>query len=126
MTFAPSPHCCASFDSGRCRGRHPRQCRGVIELVAAAFRIPLAELSAPTRRSAAVAVARQMAMYLARVTLGLSYRDVAAGFGRDPRTVVHACRHVEDSREDPRIDAVITSLEQACNALALSSSGGEP
>jgi chromosomal replication initiation ATPase DnaA len=65
-------------------------------------------------------------MYLARVTLGLSYRDVAAGFGRDPRTVVHACRRIEDRREDPRLDAAMTSLERACSALALSVPGGEP
>lgn len=103
-----------------------RQCRAVAELVAAAFRVPVAELSARTRRTAVVAVARQTAMYLARVTLGLSYRDVAAGFGRDPRTVVHACRRIEDRREDPRVDAVMTYLERACGVLALASPGGEP
>jgi chromosomal replication initiation ATPase DnaA len=97
-----------------------------MELVAAVFRIPLAELAAPTRRTAAVATGRQTAMYLARVTLGLSYRDVAAGFGRDPHTVVHACCRIEDSREDPRVDAVMTGLERACSALALSTRRDEP
>jgi chromosomal replication initiation ATPase DnaA len=97
-----------------------------MELVATAFRVPLAELLATTRRRAAVATARQTAMYVARVALGLSYRDVAAGFGRDPRTVVHACRRIEDRREDPRLDAVLAGLETACASLAQPAAGGEP
>jgi chromosomal replication initiation ATPase DnaA len=126
MPLAPSPHRCESSGFAPHRCRHARQCRDVIELVAAAFHVPLAELTAPTRRTAAVAAARQTAMYLARVTLGLSYRDVAAGFGRDARTVVHACCRIEDRRDDPRVDAVMTSLETACGGLALSSPGYKP
>jgi len=101
-----------------------RQCRAIEHLVGAHARVPVAELAAPSRRSAPVALARQTAMYLARVVHGLSFRAVARGFGRDPRTVVHACRRVEDRRDDPGFDAFVTRLEIAC--AAASARGGEP
>jgi chromosomal replication initiation ATPase DnaA len=81
--------------------------------VASAFGIPLATLQAPSRGSAPVAFARQSAMYLAHVALGLSYTDVGRAFGRDRTTAAHACRLVESRRDDPRLDAMLGSLEQA-------------
>lgn len=39
----------------------------LVSLVAASFAVPPAELLSPTRRSAAAAFARQVAMYLAHV-----------------------------------------------------------
>jgi chromosomal replication initiation ATPase DnaA len=107
--------------AGNSRGR---ACRAIAELVAMSFRVPVAELAATTRRTERVAVARQAAMYLARVGVGLSYRDVGRGFGRDPRTVAHACRRIEDWRDDPRIDTFMARLERACTALAGSPPGG--
>ena len=50
--------------------------------VAAAFAVPVDELPAPPRRTAGVAFARQSAMYLAHVGLGLTPFYVgSAGFG---------------------------------------------
>lgn len=79
--------------------------------VAAAFIIPIGELRAATRRSATIAFARQNAMYLAHVALGLNYTDVGRAFGRDRTTAAHACRIVEDRRTDPGFDARLASLE---------------
>jgi chromosomal replication initiation ATPase DnaA len=79
----------------------------------AAFGHSRCELVAATRRSADVAFARQVAMYLAHVGAGLSMSEVGRGFGRDRTTVAHACRHVEDRRDDPRIEAMLVCLEAA-------------
>ncbi len=88
----------------------------VVEIVvAAAFTIPAAELRAATRRSAAVAFARQTAMYIARVKLRMNYDDVGRAFGRDRTTAAYACRLVEERREDPNIDALLSRLESLCS-----------
>jgi chromosomal replication initiation ATPase DnaA len=83
----------------------------VAAAVAAAFIIPIGELGATKRRSATTAFARQNAMYLAHVALGLNYTDVGRAFGRDRTTAAHACRVVEDRRTDPGFDARLALLE---------------
>ena len=55
--------------------------------------------------------ARQVAMYIATVGFGMSYARVAAALGRDRSTVQHACRAVEDRRDDPAFDRWIEALE---------------
>ena len=88
----------------------------VSHTVSSAFLVPASELQAPTRCRANVAKARQVAMYLAHVGLGLSYTDAGRLFGRDRTTVAHACRLVEERREDPRFDASLDYLEQTLRA----------
>ncbi len=69
-----------------------------------------AVLQAPTR-AAPVAAARQLAMYLAHVALGLPQTQVAQGFARHRRTVSHACGRVEDRRDDALFDAEVCAIE---------------
>lgn len=88
----------------------------VTHAVSSAFLVPVNELRAPTRCEARVARARQVAMYLAHVGLGLSYTDAGRLFGRDRTTVAHACRLVEERRDDPRFDASLDYLEQTLRA----------
>ena len=94
-----------------------RLCDVVALATAATSAVPMGELIAATRRSYSAAFARQSAMYLAHVTFGLSYSEVGRAFGRDRTTAAHACQLVEDRRDDPTIDAVLSSLENACAAL---------
>ena len=94
-----------------------RLCDLVALATAAAFAVPVGELIAATRRTPYVAFARQSAMYLAHVTFGLSYSEVGRAFGRDRTTAAHACRLIEERRDDPAVDAVLGSLENACGAL---------
>ncbi|MBN8964146.1 MAG: chromosomal replication initiator DnaA [Rhizobiales bacterium] len=82
-----------------------------------AFAVPVAELTATSRREPYVAFARQSAMYLAHVTFSLSYSEIGEAFGRDRTTAAHACRLVEDRRDDPAIDNLMASLETACAAM---------
>jgi chromosomal replication initiation ATPase DnaA len=81
--------------------------------VAAAFTVPIGELRAASRRGAPVALARQSAMYLAHVTLGLTFAEVGRVFGRDRTTAAHACRRIEDRRTEVCLDAALAELEQA-------------
>jgi hypothetical protein len=56
-------------------------------------------------------------MYLAHVAFGLSYSEVGRAFGRDRTTAAHACRLIEDRRDEPPVDALLGALEHACGAL---------
>lgn len=80
-------------------------------IVAASLRLPVARLHANSRCPAPVAFARQVAMYIAHVGLKQPVRDIARYFGRDRTTVTHACEVIEDRREDPDIDRLLTSIE---------------
>ncbi len=82
--------------------------------VAEAFGLPVAALFRMRRGSARTAFARQCAMYLAHVSLGLSIAQAGRLFGRDRSTAAHACRVVEERRDDPRIEQLLASLETAC------------
>jgi chromosomal replication initiation ATPase DnaA len=59
-----------------------------------------------------VALTRQVAMYLAHTRLGLSFSAAGALFDRDRTTAAHACRTVEDCRDDERFDTTLGYLEK--------------
>jgi Bacterial dnaA protein helix-turn-helix len=98
--------------------RTARLCSSMESAVAAAFRVPVRELRAPTRGSAAAAFARQIAMYLAHVVLRQSYSAVGRLFRRDRTTAAYACALIEERRDDPVIDSVLQTLEEVCTDLA--------
>ena len=56
-------------------------------------------------------------MYLSHVAFGVNLSAVGRAFGRDRTTAAHACRLIEDRRDDPAVDAVLASLESACRTL---------
>jgi chromosomal replication initiation ATPase DnaA len=94
-----------------------RLCEVAAIATAAAFAVPVGELQATTRRSSYVAFARQSAMYLSHVAFGVTLSEVGRAFSRDRTTAAHACRLIEDRRDDPAVNAVLGSLESACCAL---------
>lgn len=73
--------------------------------------IDAAEIAGPTRGSAPIAFARQVAMYLAHVAFEMSLNRVAIAFDRDRSTVGHACHLIEDRRDGADFDDWIASLE---------------
>lgn len=89
------------------------KCRCLEAVVAATFRLPIAELRGASRGEAPIAFARQVAMYVAHVWFALSLTEVGRRFDRDRTTVAHACRVVEDRRDDPHIDRVVAAIESA-------------
>jgi chromosomal replication initiation ATPase DnaA len=87
---------------------------GFVEiLVESAFGIAHPALHAPGRGPAQVAFARQVAIYLSHVRLGLSYSAAGRFFGRDRTTAAHACRVIEERREESSLDSLLDCLERA-------------
>ena len=80
------------------------------------FGTSLYEMRAPSRCCGNVAFVRQVGMYLAHVAGGLSLSEVGRLFGRDRTTVAHACGVIEDGRDDPLLDRLLTVLELALSA----------
>ena len=82
-----------------------------LKIAAEAYGVPLEEVTAATRRGPRAALARQVAMYLAHVVLGMTMSEIAHAFGRDRTTASHACRRIEDLRENAQFDRSIAWLE---------------
>ena len=75
-------------------------------------------LAGPGRGEAPIALARQVAMYLAHVACALTLTEAARIYGRDRSTAAHACGVVEERRDNPRFDHIIELLER-CVQLGL-------
>jgi chromosomal replication initiation ATPase DnaA len=91
-------------------------CRLVAACVALDFGLDAAELETGQRGSQRLAFARQIAMYLAHVGFGLNFESIGCAFRRDRSTVAHACRVVEDGRDDIWFDCRVATLELICRA----------
>lgn len=85
--------------------------RRLFEAIEAAFSVGSDDLCAATRGRCDVAFARQTGMYLARVALGMTLSDAGFLFSRDRTTASHACRLVEDLRDDPDFDTLLDAIE---------------
>ena len=93
----------------------PRE--AIEQAVIQVFGIAYKDLRRTTRGRAKVALARQVAMYLAHVGCGLSLTATGRLFERDRTTVAHACGVIEDRRDDPTFDRALDLLEWAVPAL---------
>lgn len=93
-------------------------------VVAFAFGETENEIAAPTRGSKSAAFARQIAMYLTHIAFSMSLARVAVAFGRDRSTVAHACRIVEDRREETALDDLLDRIEAALRAAPAPPYGG--
>jgi len=96
----------------------PLQRRSLIETaVSQVFGVRQLDLRGISRGRARIALARQVAMYLAHVALGLTLSETGKLFTRDRTTVAHACSVVEDMRDDPVFDRIVQLLEGVVTAL---------
>lgn len=75
------------------------------------FSVDVVRLRGETRGRKGVALARQVAMYVAHTGLGITLTDVGRVFRRDRTTVAHACAVVEDLRDQPSFDFALQCLE---------------
>ncbi len=91
-------------------------CEGLIDITAALFSVSSKELRKTGRTNLGVARVRQIAMYVAHVTLQMSMSDIGRGFGRDRTTVIHACHLIEDLRDDEEFDRVVAVAERVALA----------
>lgn len=88
----------------------------IVQLVAMATGVPAREITAGGRRGGRASRARQIAMYLAYVIFQWPLQRVGQAFGRDRTTAGHACRQIEDLRDDPAFDADIERMETCLKA----------
>lgn len=86
----------------------------VVTCVTDDFAVTADDLGFGSRGSPHVALARQVAMYLCHTGFALSFGTIGRLFGRDRTTVAHACRVIEERRDDIWFDCRIAALEQAC------------
>ena len=97
----------------------PAVLRNLLEsTVGGVFDVERDLLHQPTRGRADVARARQVAMYLAHVGCGLSLTETGALFARDRTTVKHACRVIEDERDEPCFDRALDLLERVLRLMS--------
>ena len=83
-----------------------------------ALRSSASRLWAGARAKPSEVLARQVAMYLAHVGIGLSLVEVARLFARDRKTVARACALVEDRRDCATFDRSLDLLEGALRMLS--------
>ena len=100
------------------RGYSSATLRQIVEqTVADVFDVDCDNLRLPTRGQARVALARQVAMYIAHVGCGINLTDVGIMFNRDRTTVSHACEVVEKRRDDSKFDHAIDLIELVVRVL---------
>src|SRR4051812_40645683 len=102
--------------SSATRSLSVRTCHWVAFCVARDFGLEPGALFGPTRGAPRIAFARQVAMYLAHIGFALSFGAISRAFDRDRTTVAHACRVVEDGRDEFRLDLRLEALELFCRA----------
>lgn len=91
--------------------------RGMLAMALAGYALDVPPaVIADADRSTAASFARNLAMYLAHVAFGMSLGRTARAFGRDRSTITHACRAIEDRRDDPRFDRWLEALERTVAA----------
>lgn len=75
-------------------------------------RLPLAG----RKRRRSLCHVRQIAMYVCHVVLQVSLTDIGLAYGRDRTTVGHACRVIEDRRDDQGYDDFVSAVERVVAA----------
>lgn len=88
-------------------------------LVAYALGLRVEAVLSQERGNPVHARARHIAMYLTHTACGMSLARVARAFGRDRSTISHACRIIEDYREDADFDTWIEQLSSGVQSVVL-------
>ncbi len=68
-------------------------------------------------RCAAAVYGRQLAMYLLNTTFRMTHSHIGRALGRDRTTASYACRIIEDLRDDPSVETVLTACEASLEGL---------
>ncbi len=94
------------------RGRGPLSFGTILEIVSSEFGFAPEDICGK-RRTAELALARQVAMYICRVHTESSLQSIAKDFGKkDHTTVLHAQKKIEVLiNEDPRVKKIVENIE---------------
>jgi chromosomal replication initiation ATPase DnaA len=112
-------------DCSRKEGSGRSTLRFLESVVSCAFDVPVEGVRSAGRGPASVALTRQVAIYLAHTRLGLTFSAAGALFDRDRTTAAHACRTVEDCRDDERFDETLGYLERTLDLWSQLNARGE-
>lgn len=85
-------------------------------IVSDVYKIFRPELFHPFRGGPDVAIARQLSQYLAHTSGSVSIANLSRLFRRHMTTITFAISKIEDLRDDPEFDALVTTLEESFNA----------
>ncbi len=88
----------------------------VRDIAAEAFDIVPEMILSKQRGKEYVSRARQVAMYLTHVVCSISMTDVGLAFNRERTTVAHACKRVEEMRDDEYIDIQLDLIAEKVQA----------
>lgn len=77
----------------------PIKIEKIISEVAKTYNVSESDIIS-NRRTQALALARQVAMYIAREITNLSYKAIGESFGKDHTTVLYNVKHIEDFLKD--------------------------
>lgn len=97
----------------------PIKIESIIMEVARTYNVSEADILS-NRRTASLALARQVAMYIARETTDLSYKMIGASFGKDHTTVLYNVNRIEEFLKDKPyqkelVEDIIKNLRQNSN-----------
>jgi hypothetical protein len=101
------------------KGSAEGTCRLAEVIAGLVFAVPPGDLHRDGRGGRRISHARQCAMYLAHVSLGLPQGVTARGFGRDRTTIRHGCARIEDARDSHAFDKSLSGLEAAARLWSL-------
>jgi len=107
-------------ESSGLSSRDACRCRAIVDLVADRFHLTGRDIF-HRRRTARIALPRQVAMTLMRQVLGLPLQTIGRLFDRDHGTVIHATKAVTShTLSDPEFAATWHSLKAATLTLSAS------
>jgi len=89
----------------------------VIQMVASAMEVDAGEITRQPRGNTKLCRARQVAMYLMNVALGISFNEIGKVFGKDRTTVSYACGVIEELRDVPVFDDRLIELEDILSTV---------
>ena len=81
------------------------------QMVAANNRLSAGDLLKFERGKSGIIRARQIAVYLMHTTLSFTYTQIANVYGKDRTTISHACRLIEDLRDESDFDYKMVEYE---------------
>lgn len=98
--------------------------RFVNQMIAAAYEISGERLLRRDRGVIKVNRPRQISMYLMNTALSLKFTEIAEFYDKDRTTVSHACRVIEEMRDNVEFDMRILEFENTINTALQLISGG--
>lgn len=98
----------------------------VVQIVSLRFGMPVTAIRADGRLSRAALRARRVAMYLAYVSFEWPQERVAHAFAVNRQTASNACLRIEDARDNPELNALLSELEGAIHAIVGQPGDGAP